>query len=38
MSEMIPASRASESQRLTSAMAGMTGFLIMMALQNILVF
>ena len=26
LSEMIPASRASESQRLTSAMAGMTGF------------
>ena len=38
MSEMIPASRASESQRLTSAMAGMTGFLLMMALQNVLVF
>jgi ZIP family zinc transporter len=38
MSEMIPASRDSEAQRLSSAMAGMTGFLLMMLLQNILVF
>jgi len=38
MSEMIPESRASESQRLTSALAGMTGFLAMMVLQNVLVF
>lgn len=37
MSEMIPASRASEKQRLSSAVAGMGGFLAMMVLQNILV-
>lgn len=38
MSEMIPESRANETQRLSSAVAGMGGFLIMMMLQNILVF
>jgi ZIP family zinc transporter len=38
MSEMIPESRADESQRLASAVAGMAGFLAMMLLQNILVF
>ena len=38
MSEMIPESRASQSQRLASAMAGMVGFLVMMVLQNLLVF
>lgn len=37
MSEMIPESRASEMQRLSSAMAGMFGFLAMMVLQNVLV-
>ncbi|MEJ2488027.1 MAG: hypothetical protein P8Y68_20100 [Anaerolineales bacterium] len=35
MSEMIPESRASESQRLSSAVAGMTGFLFMMVFQII---
>lgn len=37
MSEMIPASRDSATQRLSSATAGMAGFLLMMMLQNILV-
>ncbi|GAB4575910.1 MAG: ZIP family metal transporter [Anaerolineae bacterium] len=37
LSEMIPESRANEMQRLSSALAGMAGFLIMMVLQNILV-
>lgn len=37
MSEMIPESRVDESQRLTSAAAGMAGFLGMMVLQNVLV-
>lgn len=37
MSEMIPQSRASEMQRLSSALAGMGGFLAMMVLQNVLV-
>jgi len=38
MSEMIPESRESESERLSSAMAGMAGFLLMMVFQEILVF
>lgn len=38
LSEMIPESRANGSQRLSSAMAGMSGFLGMMLLQNALVF
>jgi ZIP family zinc transporter len=38
MSEMIPESRANEKQRLSSAVAGMGGFLAMMILQNVLVF
>ena len=38
MSEMIPESRVNESQRLSSAVAGMSGFLTMMMLQNILIF
>jgi ZIP family zinc transporter len=38
MSEMIPESRADETQRLGSALAGMGGFLAMMILQNVLVF
>jgi ZIP family zinc transporter len=38
MSEMIPESRANESQRLSSAIAGMFGFLMMMVIQNVLVF
>lgn len=38
MSEMIPESRANEMQRLSSAVGGMTGFLAMMVLQNVLVF
>jgi ZIP family zinc transporter len=37
LSEMIPESRSSSQQRLSSAMAGMVGFLGMMVLQNILV-
>lgn len=37
MSEMIPESRADTTQRLSSATAGMTGFLLMMMLQNVLV-
>lgn len=37
MSEMIPESRANEMQRLSSALAGMGGFLAMMVLQNIIV-
>jgi ZIP family zinc transporter len=38
MSEMIPESRSTEAQRISSATAGMGGFLLMMILQNILVF
>ncbi len=38
LSEMIPASRESEKQRLSSAAAGMGGFLAMMVLQNLFVF
>ncbi len=38
MSEMIPESRANQMQRLSSAVAGMTGFLAMMLLQIVLVF
>lgn len=38
MSEMIPESRADSRQRLSSALAGMSGFLTMMVLQNVLVF
>lgn len=38
LSEMIPESRATESQRLFSATSGMLGFLFMMVLQNVLVF
>ena len=38
MSEMIPESRSNEAQRLSSAVAGMGGFLLMMILQNLLVF
>lgn len=37
MSEMIPESRDTEKERLSSAMAGMTGFLIMMVFQTIMV-
>jgi ZIP family zinc transporter len=36
LSEMIPESRATEAQRNASALAGMTGFLVMMALQNLM--
>jgi len=38
LSEMIPESRADETQRLASAASGMAGFLFMMVLQNVLVF
>jgi hypothetical protein len=38
ISEMIPESRDSESQRLSSGLAGIGGFLLMMVLQNVLVF
>lgn len=38
LSEMIPESRDDEFQRLSSAVAAMGGFLLMMVLQNILVF
>ena len=38
LSEMIPESRADEKQRLFSAASGMTGFLVMMLLQNIMTF
>ncbi|MGD2156689.1 MAG: ZIP family metal transporter [Anaerolineales bacterium] len=38
LSEMIPESRADETQRLFSAVAGMAGFLAMMVLQNVLVY
>lgn len=38
LSEMIPESRATEKQRISSAVAGMAGFLFMMLLQNILIF
>lgn len=37
LSEMIPESRANAPQRLSSATAGMAGFLLMMMLQNVLV-
>lgn len=37
MSEMIPESRATEKQRVSSAGAGMGGFLAMMLIQNVLV-
>ena len=33
MSEMIPESRATERQRLSSAVAGVSGFLMMMVIQ-----
>lgn len=36
-SEMIPESRANEKQRLSSAIAGMSGFLLMMVIQIIIV-
>lgn len=36
MSEMIPESRESEQQRMTSAIAGMSGFLLMMVFQLVL--
>lgn len=38
LSEMIPESRATETQRNSSALAGMIGFLVMMVLQNALAF
>jgi ZIP family zinc transporter len=38
MSEMIPESRASETERLSSASSGVFGFLLMMVMQIILVF
>jgi ZIP family zinc transporter len=38
LSAMIPESRAESNQRLTSAMAGIAGFLAMMLIQNVLVF
>ena len=38
MSEMIPESRETEKQRVSSAVSGMFGFLAMMVLQNVLVF
>lgn len=38
LSEMIPESRADGSERLSSAVAGMGGFLAMMLLQNIILF
>jgi ZIP family zinc transporter len=38
LSEMIPESRATEKQRLGSAIAGVGGFLAMMFIQNVLVF
>ena len=37
MSEMIPESRADETQRISSAVAGMGGFLTLMIIQNVLV-
>lgn len=37
LSEMIPESRADGTQRLSSASAGMAGFLVMMLLQNVIV-
>ncbi|NIM93131.1 MAG: ZIP family metal transporter [Anaerolineales bacterium] len=37
LSEMIPTSRAEEGQRITSAIAGTVGFLVMMILQVVLV-
>ncbi len=37
MSEMIPESRESQDQRVSSAVAGMGGFLTMMLIQNVLV-
>ena len=38
LSEMIPESRSSEKQRLSSALAGMFGFLLMMVIQTVMVF
>jgi ZIP family zinc transporter len=38
MSEMIPESRATERQRLSSAIAGVAGFLTMMVIQNVFSF
>ena len=38
LSEMIPESRSSEKQRLSSALAGMFGFLLMMVIQTLMVF
>jgi ZIP family zinc transporter len=38
MSEMIPESRASETERLSSASSGVFGFLLMMVMQIVLVF
>lgn len=38
LSEMIPESRATETQRNSSALGGMIGFLVMMVLQNALAF
>jgi ZIP family zinc transporter len=38
MSELLPESQPEESDRLTSALAGMGGFLLMMILQNVLIF
>lgn len=37
LSEMIPESRSNEKQRLSSAIAGMSGFLLMMVIQTIMV-
>jgi len=37
LSEMIPESRASERQRLSSAVAGMGGFLLMMVIQTMMI-
>lgn len=38
LSEMIPESRADSSQRVTSAVSGVGGFLLMMVLQTVMVF
>ncbi|MFC1936531.1 ZIP family metal transporter [Chloroflexota bacterium] len=38
LSEMIPESRSTEKQRISSATAGISGFLLMMLLQNLLTF
>jgi ZIP family zinc transporter len=37
MSEMIPESRSTEQQRVSSAAAGMIGFLVMMIIQQVIV-